>query len=393
MSRDAHIHTIKQVLNTVALFCFGVGIVIPGFVLYVLVTVPFYIYRLFVSKILRNTFLCPNGIASIVSLGFGINHAADFISCTALPSKPSRNTIASRHFVKGRIPEQEVRQMIMERWLESKSPNGEYKYPEGQQYIVSWMGYMFWKNDSRFDLNNHFETHYCTNSKLDQYTEDLKEELLNKPYKSNRSPWEIHAVYSCNCEIIDSQVSDGKCIICGQKEMTVFVFRGHHCLGDGFSLLFVALEGLFDCRLIDSLTKQKSDGKNQSGLMLFNNHMKNSVLCNAAIGLRLLFQICIDMGFVVYFVLFRICHPTSLRISNSLKHSTTAKSVQIPLQRIKQIKSHYGVSFSSVLLSCVSAALAKHISKSKEKQDNGSMLIVFPVPLPNHPFRKLANHV
>lgn len=394
MSIKTWLHCIKST----AYFFLGIIIVIPGFIGYVLLTVPFYIYRLFVSHILKNTAICPDGITNIVSAGFGTNYAAEFLTCTAFPARTSTNSITPRHFVKGRIPENKVRQMIQDRWLEARNPNGKYKYPQFHQYIVSWLGCMFWKNDSHFDLDNHFKVHYCANSDLEKYTEDLMCKLLNKPFERYRSPWEIHVVYSCTCStgnVSETEEKESVCKICGRTEMTVFISRAHHCLGDGLSLIFTMLEGLFNCQLIKSLAKQKSSVQRKRKLTLSNNRNKNS--CNSTIALfaKEMFRFGYDMGFVVVFCLFRVNNQTSLHISpkKRLRTQVTGKSIKVPIEQIKQIKNYFGVSFSSVLLSCVSAATAKQIAQDKQSPYKRSMLIAMPVPLPGHPLNKLVNHL
>lgn len=385
------LHFLRHVLQSTTYFLIGLLVVFPGFLCFILITIPAYIYRIFVSKVLAKTFFAPVGLAHIVSPGYGTGYAAEFYKCSrANPARPSRNAIVSSTLVSGRISETYIKNLIQSRWLYAKSLSGKLKYPEFRQYIISWMGYMFWKEDTQFQLENHFKSHYMNgHADLEAFSASMEETLLNKPFSRHTSPWECHVVYSCDCEFNDDFKTIRNCKTCGKKEDTVILIRIHHCLADGLSIIYAVFEALYGCRL------QKLSDENQVYQKVVPSKQKHwSLFAKSKVIIFKLLEFFRGLGFILVFFLFRINRQSSLHISDDKKswNQISVKSDRLSVQKLKQIKNHFKVSFSSLLLSCISSALSKQ-TNSRSQPGNKNMLIAFPSPLPGHPMDRLINHL
>lgn len=116
-----------------------------------------------------------------------------------------------------------------------KNSNGQLLYPELQQSITKFMGFMFWKWDKHFDINNHVKyfNHCEYNETLsnDEITEDEFRKVIPKlnrePFKANTSPWEFRIFKNYK----------PKCPEKSDSNYTLIVFRFGHSLSDAYSFL------------------------------------------------------------------------------------------------------------------------------------------------------------
>ena len=62
---------------------------------------------------------------------------------------------AARFIFEGQCDLQTLIRVIDETWLSVKCRNGKLKYPELQQYIGTFMGFLFWRKEQNFNVRNH----------------------------------------------------------------------------------------------------------------------------------------------------------------------------------------------------------------------------------------------
>lgn len=96
------------------------------------------------------------------------------------------------------------------------------KYPLLTTYPGSMLTFPCWKIENNFQVQEHIFLHECQTIKdLDK----LRTCLLRRPFTSRKSPWEVHLVN-----------------ICGDLESSYILFRVHHSLADGYSLINILRE-------------------------------------------------------------------------------------------------------------------------------------------------------
>jgi len=90
-----------------------------------------------------------------------------------------------------------LRATFRSRVIEKKKVNGDFQWPELQQYIVHKLGFPFWKWDKAFNIRNHIhllqivpkESQACVSPR--DVLEVIEDQVIRKPFPSAQSPWEI----------------------------------------------------------------------------------------------------------------------------------------------------------------------------------------------------------
>lgn len=128
-------------------------------------------------------------------------------------------------YLEGNLDIERLKITIKRNLFEDKlSSNGKIKYPELKQYLTSWMGYFFWKEDKTFDLDRHVTMQnlngFSTNS--DTEVQQVAQTLLQKPWTKNRPVWEINLLPNCYLKGHEALLPH-----------TILFLRFHHTLGDG----------------------------------------------------------------------------------------------------------------------------------------------------------------
>jgi hypothetical protein len=90
------------------------------------------------------------------------------------------------------------------------------------------MGFLFWKDVEEFRLEDHVYL-YETNEEMTQ----LVKEFAGKSWRKGKALWEIAVVPNVRPWSPPEQVPLGS----GEDETFLFLFRFHHGLVDGFSVL------------------------------------------------------------------------------------------------------------------------------------------------------------
>lgn len=363
--------------------CYHFKIYVQGFLailllsLFSLISLPVYLYRWIL------TLICPT---------FGYSHPVtslgNIFATELLSNRPPRNAIISNFVVEGTVPREEIWQLVKRRWIDAsnggednqgskKQRSSQKKYPELQQYVEYWMGFLFWRTDLAFRLDNHLKFHNIPASdgnddgNSEKFICKMMEHLLNKQFVSKRSPWEIHVVTNYR----NSQLASSN------KPLTCVILRFHHSLVDGFSLLYAVIEGLFQ-QSMESLSFPEP----QSSSTISCSSMSSSLF---QLPLRLAY----DLGKFYENLLQSRHHKNPWIISDRRKkwHQLYARSQLIPVSKIKAIKNHFRVSFTATILSCIASAIKKSLESSHHPPLE-NVTTLSPLPLANHP-KKLVNHV
>lgn len=331
---------------------------IAGILLWIVVlliailSIPSYIYRFLITQVVA-PFYKPD-IGKAVSVN-GNMIASEFLKLRKGPDVPSRCSTVVNIVCDGNVEYDELLKAVNTKWIRASRENGQLRYPEFQQYIDCWMGYMFFKKDKNFQLEDHIYLHKLnedgTEDEAENYLRNLIEELVNKPFPLKKSPWEIHLVNNYKNSELDCEVG---------RPLNVFVIRIHHGLGDGFALMHMIVEALFGNSLknaqVAKLRPPRASTKQSINKALH-------IVTNAIMFPIKLFY---DSG---YFVSLSFRKRTPWHIADRKKswRQIYGRSRLIPTEKIKFIKDRFGVTFTSVLVACMSGASAKIMARTMKK--------------------------
>lgn len=164
-------------------------------ILFIFVFIPLHALRLLVTFILS----CSKSYRLIDT------HSSAYVA--GMYSNPVVGTVLCQVKLEGQVSVRDVKA-----FFEQKVKT----FPELTCFISTFLGFWCLKRDLDFAIENHvFENHPV----LDDYTklEKLKSELLNSPYPAGKSPWSVY--------------------ITRNGTNSILLFRIHHVLGDGYSLM------------------------------------------------------------------------------------------------------------------------------------------------------------
>ncbi|CAG7825296.1 unnamed protein product [Allacma fusca] len=252
----------------------------------------------------------------------------------------------------------------------SKNPDGSLCNQEGQQYIVSWMGYHFWKWDEDFKIENHvryYDGIYADRIAKEGVTEELQPllgaEFIRTPFTPKRSPWEAYLAHN----VI---VKDGDPV---NKPKSLLVLRIHHSLADGFAVLKVITVDLMVAQYerAQAAYFQKTLWEKMYGLVFY------------------LFKAPFEGAFqFIESVDFNEWHIAENRLA---RDHHVALTPRIPLDIIKDLKNQHNTSFTCILLAAFAGGIRKFMIEHQYKVPR-SIHCLTPLPMPGHP-SKLRNHL
>ena len=288
------------------------------------------------------------------------------------PSKSPKWNLCVWIVFEGALNFENFREFFRQNILNKKDFNGKLVYPEYQQYYTSWLGFLFWKWDEKFRLENHMR--YCFEDRPDYLTKETTEEEVRKlvkeltwsPFAQQRSPWEMHFIP--NYKSATNYESDA-------ETKSVLIYRVHHGLCDGFKILHLIMT---ECNAVSMDLIAKPD------------YVKRSLV--SRIWLAIVFW------FKAPYEFFKIlvsatdhnqwhCLPER-RLVKPMNMSFTER---IPLTKIKNLSKSYNVSFSAVLLASITGGIRRMMMDSGVRVPK-NISTAFPVPMPGHPL-KLRNHL
>jgi len=254
----------------------------------------------------------------------------------------------------------------------------ETKYPELRRHLVKWMGFLFWKEDQDFRVENHVHYHNQTGGGIpdqngnltvdqkidDEYLKRLERQVVNEPYCAGRSAWEMKIVPNYVPAIGKGGVTD----------YTAILFKIHHSFVDGYSLVRLAVTEVCDGSLDDIPLPQ---------------FPAPSCLRDFLLSLFLLFKAPYDALSEVLETSDRnILKLAEEKVTNEI---TSALSPPIPAQLFKNVAQHFQVSFTAVVVGGISGGIRKWAAKNG-KSIPDSFKCLCPFPVPGHPDR-LGNYL
>lgn len=347
-----------------------------------IILIPVLIYRYILTKWMAPIFQ-PNIAKALPAMGQGL--ATELLPGQINETKKhARGAIVLNVFIPGTLNLEQLIEAIQSGWLNVKPGETVLKYPEFQQYPILWKGYMFWKPDTEFSLFNHVHEHKISEDATKEECEtifcNLVESLVNKQFPPKRSPWEIHLLQNYkNPNITKSTYGSN---LNEDQNITVVVFRFHHGMVDGFSVMNCVVDGLFGQKVFNvGVAQPRKKVKSVS--------LSDSLKMCLYVPFRLLW----DAGKLVALgVKFGNADATPWTCPDEKKkwQMIYSRSEFIPVDKIKFIKNNLKVGFSTVLLACVSAAATNSFQKKGRPECKNSPFFC-PIPLPNHP-DKLRNH-
>ncbi|XP_035700504.1 putative diacyglycerol O-acyltransferase Mb3154c [Folsomia candida] len=249
----------------------------------------------------------------------------------------------------------------------------EFKYPEFQQFIRPWGGYHWWEWDSSFDLSQHVKYHriqVASESLRDEALSKFHEQLLQSGWPKNKPVWEMW--------LVDVDVEKGDNFT---SRSTLFT-KLHHSLADGFSLVSVFSN-------LSSKNYTSGNKPSQRKQRPLNRPLWKSILFLTTFPLRAVYE-----GSAT--LLQRVFQPPPFLapLFPSTNRMHTACTKPIPLETIKDIKNHFGVTFTSTIHSVLAGALRDlMIFKGNPVIIPTNFPTLVPTPLAGHPEHVLRNYL
>lgn len=379
---------VRNTLRAIFYIVLGTFGTLPVLIVYTGVALPFMFYRyiisLLLSKCLSRKYSYQKMVSTDLSTSYALEHLSSISNC-----KASRNTILSSSLIEGLIPYSDFVHIVRTGWVDAKNKNGNLKYPEFQNYVDVFMGYCYWRKEHKFSLDNHMTYHELHDEvDLDEFTVNLFEKLFNKPFSAKKSPWEVHIVHGWNKEKI---------------RVTILVTRSHHVLGDGLSVMSAVVQGFMKRRMIDlqvvspALTNPNQALDEETGEIV-ESFIKN-VSCVKNVFKRvvkvtsMVCSLLYDFGCITWFAMWRAAVNTRFHVDDTKKtwQFSYERSRLIEMEKVKRIGQHFGVRFTSVVLSCVAVGISMCFERGKVPKKD--FLIAAPRPLPGHSLEELVNHL
>ncbi|CAG7816985.1 unnamed protein product [Allacma fusca] len=266
----------------------------------------------------------------------------------------------------------DLRETLLERVFLRKLPNGQFADPEYQQYYSKWLGFLFWKWDPDFDKYHHIRLYSEDTQNLGGIiTEEKFRQILKTltwaPFKVKTSPWECLLVN--DLQLNDTPREQGTTV----NLQSALIFRVHHGLCDGFSILRALMQELGKI----SITTAVRPHFPKKGF------------------LRRVFEICTFPLLAPYQFSRTLVDAYDVNGwhrggCGRLKRLNASFTPRIPTEFIKEAKDKHGVSFTAVLMSGIVGGI-RNVMTQQGLEIPKNMNAAIPVPLPNHPL-KLRNH-
>ena len=234
---------------------------------------------------------------------------------------------------------QRIRHAMLERLVDARKDFGVLLYPRARCYIRPGLFQFFFEEDQSFSIDNHV---FTWKGKVPRSKDELSEvvsTIINEPLAEDRPLW-----YCC---CIQTNF--------GNNDLAL-VFRIHHSLADGISLIQFLIH-----QLSDKLTLQ---GSPQS----YSSTDRFLLLAKAAlIAPRYLLKL-----------QFKSTDSNLLHGPDLKGEKKVAWSDPIDLKLIKEIKAASGTTVNDVLMSCLSLAVRRYLQR-KGVEDPSDITAAVPV--------------
>jgi len=281
-----------------------------------------------------------------------------------------KSTIVISHEVNGKFDIETLREIVLARIvLRLDDSHGSLKFPEFQQYFVSWGGYLFRKQEHDFRIEEHVKfwkrKDDSGSAPLGPFPQDadlyeIRAQLLTEPYGREKSPWEIILVQNAGADT----TTTSKCFV---------LAKFHHGSVDGYSLLNIFFSSLVKPGEGEAV-KPKFVQRSTLERTLFLS--KSFVLAPYALGSQ-----------VPKFEVENPFNPTAVKLSGK-RHPAWDN---LPLRTIKEISRQSGTSFAGVLMAGMGGGIKSYLESNKKPVPK-SIDVALPLPWPGHP-NKSRNHL
>jgi len=154
-----------------------------------LMMAPIYIFRWIVFHIAP--YLRPR-------LGKMLTTRSTVFAVDDMYNKPNFNVIVCFTLSSNFLSLDKVREEFTDKILNAKNSSGGLLYPELKQSVTSWLGFLFWKPDPTFNLEDHITLH----EKSSEPTNDMEtvktiiREMSLQPFKKGKCLWEIKVLWN-----------------------------------------------------------------------------------------------------------------------------------------------------------------------------------------------------
>lgn len=233
------------------------------------------------------------------------------------------------------------------------------RYPELQQYICSYWGFKIWRNQPDFNVDQHIKQEPPSNEPV--ILSSFLENLINKSFPKNKSPWEI--ILTGDQQLLDEDHNK-------RSPKSVLSFRIHHSMADAKSILkcFVECLGEKELKTAESLKVPP----------------KNKLIWYLKFPLI--------YGKLFWYSVKMEGHPwKTLSLGESDPCSGSVPLVvrlsgKLELRKLKQVAREHGLLTSSVILGVVGGAIGKFDLRGDE------IFVGFPQNKEGHP-KEMTNHI
>lgn len=101
--------------------------------------------------------------------------------------------------LEGNLNFDQFRQTFLQDIVLEKDSTGKLVNPEFQQFYTTWLGFLFWKWEKAFDIQDHMRYYFDANNSVDYLEKVTTEKELRQvikgptaePFQSGKSPWEF----------------------------------------------------------------------------------------------------------------------------------------------------------------------------------------------------------
>jgi len=252
----------------------------------------------------------------------------------------------------GRIDVDQVSDSFLEKVINSRFPNGEFRHPQFQQCMRQWMGFLFWETEKNFDVRTHVEV-WSLESPSVVVTQEIFKNILNTilktEFEKEQSPWKLYIVNNTRVS------SDPP----GVGNKTSLIFHFHHVLGGGVEVMN---ERVFHS-WFDSNSNQTDPDNNENET---EKESKTKFHCHKSINWRRILKYTKIVIFGSYELLSTFINQPEWIEWNSKTVRDRRQgdlvlniSEPLPTTVIKDIRSIYGTSFVSIILGAYAGALRR----------------------------------
>jgi len=241
--------------------------------------------------------------------------------------------------------DQSVNRFAQNTILRKDESTGKFEYPEFQQRPTMWLGYPFWKNESRFDVHHHFRLWRL--EKLHQLQPYISQNLTTA-FVPNVTTWLIEFM----------QVGE-------TPDEHYFCLYFHHSLGDGASICRALLHSVDGEPTVLDLDRRMKEKKTSCGNPLH-------FLLNA---MRSYFRV---VGKMIE------SDQGPWDMSGIVGSRHFGISDVIPLSVLKKLGANYKVSVSAVVLALITGAIRRKMIRDRVAIPE-ELRFFLPIFTPKHP--------